>query len=71
MAQSVKSLLHKYEDPSSIPRPPPPMKKLDAAASACNPSIEEVETGRSLGLSSWSVPKPMRDPVPAHKIDGL
>lgn len=68
MALSVKSLLHKREDLSSVPRAP--MKKLAAVVCACNPSTEEVETGRSLRLSCWSVLKPIRDPVPEHKGGG-
>lgn len=47
MAQSVKSLPHKHQNLSSIPRTHP-------GAHNCNQSAGEVETGRFLGLAGQS-----------------
>lgn len=54
MAQSVKCLLCKYEDPSSDPRNP--FKKPSMAQHSWDSSAGEAETGESLelaGLTHW------------------
>lgn len=53
MARSVKCLLYKHE--ALISAPPALMEKSGAVLCPCNPSVEWVETGRSLGACGVEV----------------